>query len=96
MTVNMQEIGQRLRTLRTSYSLTQVRLTEELGISLEHEKKIETGKRTPSIDLCMEICDYFEVSLDHLLAGRPQKPISTKEVIQKAISELQDLEAQCD
>ena len=45
------ELGLRIKMLRTEKGLTQEKLAEALGISLEHIGKIERGKRTPSLDL---------------------------------------------
>jgi len=62
--------GIRIKALRTKNGITQEILAEQLHISDEHLRKIEAGSRGASIDLFIEIAEYFGVSLDYLLLGR--------------------------
>lgn len=61
------ELGLRIKMLRTEKGLTQEKLAEALGVSLEHIGKIERGKRTPSLDLVIAMAKFFCVRTDYLL-----------------------------
>lgn len=61
------ELGLRIKSLRTEKGLTQEKLAEALGVSLEHIGKIERGKRTPSLDLVIAMAKFFHVSTDYIL-----------------------------
>ena len=58
------------RELRKGNKLTQEKLAEELNITDSHLRRIESGTRTGSIDLLIDIAAYFEVSMDYLLLGK--------------------------
>ena len=60
------ELGLRIKMLRTEKGLTQEKLAEALGISLEHIGKIERGKRTP-LDLVIAMSKFFHASTDYIL-----------------------------
>ncbi|MCO7160819.1 helix-turn-helix domain-containing protein [Agathobaculum butyriciproducens] len=61
------ELGLRIKMLRTEKGLTQEKLAEALGVSLEHIGKIERGKRTPSLDLVISMSKFFHTSTDYIL-----------------------------
>ena len=42
----------------------------KLNITDSHLRRIESGTRTGSIDLLIDIAAYFEVSMDYLLLGK--------------------------
>ena len=86
--------GQRLRGLREESELTQERLADDLGISANHEGKIERGSRTPSIDLIMEMSRYFSVSIDYLLWGWELPAYEVRKMLRKIILDLDQLEKQ--
>ena len=62
--------GRRIREIRHRYGITQQSLADYLNTSKSHIGKIENGQRGASIDLYIEIAQYFSVSLDYLLIGR--------------------------
>ena len=62
--------GARIRELCKGNKLTQEKLAEELNITDSHLRWIESGTRTGSIDLLIDIAAYFEVSMDYLLLGK--------------------------
>lgn len=61
------ELGLHIKMLRTEKGLTQEKLAEALGVSLEHIGKIERGKRTPSLDLVISMSKFFHTSTDYIL-----------------------------
>lgn len=52
------------RRMREGKELTQGELAENLGISRQSVNAIEKGKSLPSIDLALNIADFFHKSLD--------------------------------
>ena len=62
--------GKRIQKLRKSQGLTQEQLAEELNISAVHMSKIESGKRSCSLDVLAEIAVFFGASLDYLVLGK--------------------------
>ncbi len=61
------ELGLRIKSLRTEKGLTQEKLAESLGISVEYVGKIERGKRTPSLELVIAMSKFFHTSTDYIL-----------------------------
>lgn len=70
MHYNLVESGRRIRNLRKQFGLTQEELAEHLGIALNTVSRIEIGKRGVSIELALELADYFNSTLDYIIAGR--------------------------
>lgn len=64
------ESGKRIAALRKDSSMTQEQLAEKLNISDSMISKIERGAKGVSIDLAIEICAIFNVSLDYLILGK--------------------------
>ncbi len=92
--IEPKEVGKRLKSLRKARGLTQEQLSDILYVSPNHVYKMESGGRMPSMEICLNICSYFGVSLDYLITGKWQNSVPAKEIIQKTINELQALEQQ--
>ena len=67
MYFNQDDFGKRIQELRKNKGMIQEDLAPDLYISIEHLKKLETGKRRPSFELLVFISEYFDVSIDYLL-----------------------------
>ena len=65
------ECGKRIKSLREEKGLTQMQLAEQTRITTDHLRAIERGRRACSIDLLVDLSLFFEVTLDHLMLGRP-------------------------
>ena len=83
------ECGKRIRTLREEQGLTQMELSEQFRISLDHLKAIERGRRACSIELFVEAATAFNVSLDYLILGRTVTLDSIRASICEAIDVLE-------
>ena len=70
MSFDAEACGTRIRELRQGNKLTQEKLAEKLNITDSYLRRIESGTRTSSIDLLIDIAAYFEVSMDYLLLGK--------------------------
>ena len=94
------ECGKRIKALREEKRLTQMELAEQICITTDHLRAIETtdhlraierGRRACSIDLLVDLSLFFEVTLDHLILGRtPANEIIRAEILQ-AIGILQNI-----
>ena len=69
----MKELGERLRRLRESVKLSQVKMAELLGVKQSSINRYEQGQSAPSLETLVRYADYFDVSLDDLV-GRDWKP----------------------
>lgn len=65
-----EEIGRKIKELRTTNSLTQEELSARLGISRQALQKWESGRSCPSGDNLIRICKLFNISVDEFLGSR--------------------------
>ena len=61
--------GERLKKLRKSVGVSQQELASILGLTKACISQYENNTRTPSIEVLVEIANYFEVSVDYLLGN---------------------------
>lgn len=63
--INMQvtNIGEAIRLLRESKRMTRAALSEAVGISESHLKKIESGDRQPGINTYQKIISVLEMEI---------------------------------
>lgn len=59
-----------LKDLRHDKDLKTREIAEIFGISFQHYNDIENGRRNPSIELSMEMAEFFEVPLEKFLKER--------------------------
>lgn len=64
------EIGKRIRNFRIANNLTQAQLAESLDISTNFVSEVETGKKNISLDILCRLCQYYNLSADHILLGK--------------------------
>lgn len=69
--MNELKIGTRIAELRHVNNITQLELSEKLGVTDRAVSKWETGGSYPDIFLLPQIADIFNVSVDYLLRGKP-------------------------
>ena len=63
----------RLKELRTSRKITQLKLALDLNMNQNTISRYETGEREAGYNELILIADYFNVSIDYLL-GRTDNP----------------------
>ena len=63
----------RLKELRLSRHLTQLKLAMDVSMSQNTISRYENGEREPGLAELVAIADYFDVSVDYLL-GRTDNP----------------------
>ena len=86
--IHMKDFGARMRMLRLACGLTQEEFCDMIGISDTHYRKIEAGTRTGSLELIVEMAEYFHVSLDYLLLGEIESNSKAKRDILAVIESL--------
>lgn len=62
------DLGNRIRSLRLSHSMTQEQLAQELGVSAQAVSKWESGTNMPDIQLLPDLSVIFGVTIDDLFA----------------------------
>lgn len=63
----------RLKELRTSKKLSQLKLAMDLNMNQNTISRYENSEREPGINELIKIADYFNVSIDYLV-GRTNNP----------------------
>ena len=66
-TTKFYNLGRNIFTRRKELGTSQNSLAEKLDISREHLAKIETAKRTVSLDLLIEIADALNTKVKDLI-----------------------------
>lgn len=63
------KLGAAIKTARQSKNLTQMELSEELGITPRHLQAIENENKTPSYDLLSRMLSYLNIPADSILTS---------------------------
>ena len=80
-------IGQRISMLRKSRGMTQRQLAKAMKVSTSAIGMYEQGRREPSAELIVKLCDYFSVSTQYLLTGTPYSPRSFESDLRALLSQ---------
>ena len=67
--VDWESFGERLRTARMEGGVTQLSLSESVGVSVACISHYEAGRRAPRVEGMVKISEFLNVSLDHLIFG---------------------------
>ena len=67
----LDQVGPRLKRLRTQRGVTLISLAETTGISKSTLSRLETGQRRPSLELLLPLAQTYRVPLDDLV-GAPE------------------------
>ena len=59
----MKELGERLRILRESVKLSQVKMADLLGVKQSSINRYEQGQSAPSLETLVKYADYFDESI---------------------------------
>lgn len=68
----MQEIAQRLKSLRESVNLSQARLAALMGATQASVNRYENGQSSPPLKILRWYADFFDVSMDYIFARTEQ------------------------
>ena len=75
------DFQERLFTLRRQAGLSQEELANLLNVTRQAVQKWEAGASRPDMDNLMSLAEYFNVSLDYLVAGKEPTPPSAPTVV---------------
>lgn len=92
MYYDAEKIGKRIQVLRQESGLTQEALADGLGVSAGHLNKIEKGTKGTSMDLLIDITEFFNVSSDYILFGKRNDSKEIIESIHLVIGQLREIE----
>ena len=67
---DIKESGARIKELRLKKGVTQERMANDLGVTVETVSRIERGVRGASIDLMSILSRYFNTTIDFLVDGQ--------------------------
>ena len=68
----MQELAQRLKTLRESVSLSQAKIAALMGATQASVNRYENGQTSPPLKVLLWYADFFDVSMDYIFARTEQ------------------------
>ena len=68
----MQEIAQRLKSLRESVNLSQAKLAALMGATQASVNRYENGQSSPPLKILQWYADFFDVSMDYIFARTDQ------------------------
>jgi len=65
--MDMEQIGKRIKEIRTEQGLSQQKFGELLSVSQDTVSLWENGKSVPTPEILIAIATQFEVSVDYIL-----------------------------
>lgn len=90
-------LGERIKTLRMAYNLSQVDLAKKLNVSKQSVSNWENNNILPSVDMIKKLAAFFSCSTDYLLEMEQEHnlldftglSIEQKAHIQQLINDMQ-------
>ncbi len=86
--MNASEIGKFLSELRKQKGLKQKEVAEAIQVSDKAVSRWETGRGVPDVESLQNLSDFYEVTINEILAGRHLKEEEMKEEADKNVKEL--------
>lgn len=83
--------GDRIKSLRQSFNLSQVQLAEQLGVSKQTVSNWENNNILPSIEMLVKISHHFSVCTDYLLELDERTYIEVTDLTSSEIAHIQQL-----
>lgn len=68
----MQEVAQRLKSLRESVGVSQAKLAALMGATQASVNRYENGQSSPPLKILRWYADFFDISLDYIFARTEQ------------------------
>lgn len=69
----MSQIGKNIKKYRSGKQITQDQLSARLNVTRQAVSNWETGKTEPDIETLTALAEYFEISVEELIYGKPKK-----------------------
>ena len=76
MKYDMKQSRAYIQKLRIQYGYTQEELARAVNINRSFLSRIESGKKGCSVDLFIQLAEFFHVSLDELILGKKNESFS--------------------
>lgn len=86
MVLDKKHIAKIIQNARREKNLTQLELSEKIGISEKHMSKIETGKSYPALDTFLKILDALNLTLGDFGLQNTSDSYPNKLFLQKVIN----------
>ena len=99
MHYDMKESARRIQQLRIQHGYTQGELAEKLNVDRSFLSYIESGKKSCSIDLLVQLSGLLDASLDYIILGQTRNTLQSghnnqiKKDIQHLINNLENFKA---
>ena len=61
--------AKRIKGLRETANKTQKEVAEGIGVSADTIRKLEKGRRLPSVAVVELLCDYYNTTADYIISG---------------------------
>ncbi len=74
--------GKRIKKLRDDLGKTQQQVADDVGISVDTIRKLEQGKRVPSVDVVCLLSKYFSTTADYIILGSTQIQEKRKDIFE--------------
>ena len=87
----MKIVAERIRSLRESAKLSQVKMGEIVGAKQSSLNRYEQDQTSPSYETLVRYADYFDVSLDYIFARTDKPQGVTYEFKPKAAPEREEM-----
>ena len=78
----------RIALLRRNIGMNQLQLAEKLHLSPSTIGMYEQGRRTPNVDILIQMSRIFNVSLDYLITGKEFSPSSETKAVNTSPASL--------
>ena len=78
--MDMQKIGNFLRTLRKEKGLTQEQLAEIMGVAGRTVSRWETASNMPDLSILIQLAEYYDVEVKEILDGERRSGTMEKEL----------------
>lgn len=89
-------IGAKIKEQRSKLGISQQKLANEIGVSVDTIRSLEIGRANPSVDTLLKLADLFDCTLDYL-TGRSDDPRSFRKItwteLSDTLNELLDVVA---
>jgi putative transcriptional regulator len=72
------KLHNRLAVLRAERALSRQELADALGINYQTIGYIERGEYNPSLELALDVADYFRLPVEAVFSRDPFKPMSAR------------------
>ncbi len=84
-------LSEKIKELRLSFGISQVKLAEDLGVSKQCVSNWENDNVQPSVDMLIKIVKYFNVSCDYMLGIQSQTQIDVSGLKESEIAHVKML-----